>query len=107
MKASHKVHVCIYCKVMHSVSYVLSFSFFIMAAFVLWKIWCFVRCCRGLRMFALAQQRFPSDRSGDINMTLLLLMFHTTHIRNAAVIYDQLQTLSQSIRRVHVNSCFQ
>lgn len=44
-------------------------------------------------MFALAQRRFPSDRSGDINMTLLLLMFHTTHIRKAAVIYDQLQTL--------------
>lgn len=58
-------------------------------------------------MFALAQRRFPSDRSGDINMTLLLLMFQTTHIRNAALIYDQLQTLSQSIRRVHVNSCFQ
>lgn len=44
-------------------------------------------------MFALAQRRFPSDRSGDINMTLLLLMFHATHIRKAAVIYDQLQTL--------------
>lgn len=27
MKASYKVHVCIYCKVMHSVSYVLSFFF--------------------------------------------------------------------------------
>lgn len=34
-----------------------------------------------------------SVRSGDINMTLLLLMFHATHIRKAAVIYDQLQTL--------------
>ncbi len=42
-----------------------TFGCVITVAFAVWKNWCLASCCRGLRMFALAPQRFPSDRSGD------------------------------------------
>lgn len=37
-----------------------------MVELVVLKIWYLARSFRGLRMFALVPQRFPSDGSGDI-----------------------------------------
>lgn len=78
--------------------------------------WCLASCCRGLRMFALAPQRFPSHRSGDRKIQLLchrrcstspthfLQLWFNCSIRVNSYCNNQTQTLQISrLLRVFVN----